>query len=320
MTEPIRSIMTACEVLTWIAFRRAITREQLRALFKVSLERWACVPADAVLEALEARAGVSGDGPYYAIRWAKDSYHSDRSAHTEFSPKGPSMLRWIRRQHRRTTGTLVSFSALAHLLREEIAADERTSQQLKEAKIQLCDRAASGLLVAYGISLDSDGNLSAGASVQAIPATVFKYPAITITEWDEVHADTTKPIKYWHNKKLPQFEDIQFNTSEVLALWPPDSVRPHVAEAGVGSATAKTAAPTGESGHSPKGRPPRHDWDAFWIEVVIYAALNGLDEEHRQELRILMEKWTAEHSENPPDETTTRKKLARLYQTARNRV
>jgi len=35
--------------------------------------------------------------------------------------------------------------------------------------------------------------------------------------------------------------------------------------------------------------------------VVIYAALNGLDEEHRQELRILMGKWTAEHSENPPD-------------------
>ena len=23
---------------------------------------------------------------------------------------------------------------------------------------------------------------------------------MTITEWDEVHADTTKPIKYWHNK------------------------------------------------------------------------------------------------------------------------
>jgi len=257
MTEPIRSIMTACEVLTWIAFRQAITQEQLGTLFKVSLERWACVPADAVLEALEARAGVSGDGPYYAIRWAKDPYHSDSSA--AFSPKGPSMLRRIRRQHRRTTGTLVSFSTLAHLLREEIAADERTSQQLKEAKIQLCDRAAGGLLVAHGISLDPDGNLSAGTSVQAIPATVFKHPAMTITEWDEVHADTTRPIKYWHDKKLPRFGNIQFNTSAVLALWPTDSVQSHIAEASVGLVTAKTAALTGERGRSPKGRPPRHD-------------------------------------------------------------
>ena len=79
------------------------------------------------------------------------------------------MLRRIRGQHRRTTGTLVSFSTLAHLLREEIAADERTSQQLEEAKIQLCDRTAGGLLVAYGISLDPDRNLSAGLQSRQSP-------------------------------------------------------------------------------------------------------------------------------------------------------
>jgi hypothetical protein len=218
---PTKSVMTACEVLTWIAFRRAITQEQLATLFKVSVERWACVPADAVLEALEARAGVAGDGPHCAIRWAHDPHDSDSSVLTAFSREGPSMLRSIRREHRRTAGTLVSFSTLACLLREEIAADERTSQQLDEAKVQLCDRAAGGLLVAHGISLDPDGNLSAGASVQVIPATVFMHPAMTITEWDEVHADTTKPIKYWYNKKLPKFGDIQFNTSEVLTVWPP---------------------------------------------------------------------------------------------------
>ena len=114
----------------------------------------------------------------------------------------------------------MSFFTLARQLREEIEADNRTSQQLEEAKIQLCDRAAGGLLVAYGIALDPDGNLSAGASVQAIPATVFMHPAMTITEWDEVHADTDKPPKYWYNKRLPKFGDIQFNTSEVLAVWP----------------------------------------------------------------------------------------------------
>jgi hypothetical protein len=218
---PAKSIMTACEVLTWIALRRAITQEQLGSLFKISVGRWACVPADAVLEALEARAGISGDGPYCAIRWAKDPHYSDSSVNTAFSPGGRAMLRSISRQHRRETGELLSFAALARLLREEIADDEKTSDQLEDAKAQLRDRVAGGLLVAHGISLEPDGSRSAAASVQAIPATVFMHPAMAITEWDEAHADTIKTAKEWHNQRLPRFGNIQFKTVEVLAQWAP---------------------------------------------------------------------------------------------------
>jgi hypothetical protein len=71
---------------------------------------------------------------------------------------------------------------------------------------------------------------------------------------------------------------------------------------------------------SARGRPPRHNWDSFWIEVAIYAAANDLDEMHRSELQTLMVKWAAEHSVDPPDDATIRNKLATLYAAARKRV
>ncbi len=193
---PIKSMMAACEVVTWIAFRRAIPEEQLDSLFKVLNLRRGCVPADFVLETLEARAGLSGNGPCCATRRASDPHRSDSSFHTAFSPEGPLMLRWISRQHRRETGKILSFAeTLAGLLRAEIADDEKTSDQLEDAKAQLRDRVAGGLLVAHGISLEPDGSRSAGASVQAIPATVFMHPAMAITESGEAHAETIKPAK-----------------------------------------------------------------------------------------------------------------------------
>ena len=224
MTELTKSIMTASEVLTWIAFRRPITQEQLGILFRVSIERWACVPADAVLEALEARAGVSGDGPHCAIRWANGPLPFRQFGAHRILHRGTldaAMDTQTASKSDRNVG-VVRYPRTP--IREEITADEKTSEQLEDAKILLRDRAAGGLLVVYGISLDPDGKLSAGASVRAIPATVFMHPAMAITEWDEAHADTTKPVKLWHNQKLPRFGDIQFRTVDVLALWPPAQV------------------------------------------------------------------------------------------------
>lgn len=68
------------------------------------------------------------------------------------------------------------------------------------------------------------------------------------------------------------------------------------------------------------GRVPTHDWDAFWIEVVNWTAINigteGLRQSDRTELQEHMAKWTAE---NPPrggeamTSTTVRLKLQRLF-------
>lgn len=69
------------------------------------------------------------------------------------------------------------------------------------------------------------------------------------------------------------------------------------------------------------GRPAKHDWEAFWIEVSHYAARNDLDPDNRRELQRHMEDWTAERWVDAPDVATIRNKLARLYkarETARN--
>jgi len=61
------------------------------------------------------------------------------------------------------------------------------------------------------------------------------------------------------------------------------------------------------------GRPPKHDWEAFWIQVAHYSAINDLHPDQRPELQNHMESWTAEEWLEPPDPATIRNKLARLY-------
>jgi hypothetical protein len=61
------------------------------------------------------------------------------------------------------------------------------------------------------------------------------------------------------------------------------------------------------------GRPVTRDWDAFWIEVAHYAAINDLELEHRPELQRHMQEWSARESTSPMDESSIRRKLAQLY-------
>jgi hypothetical protein len=75
--------------------------------------------------------------------------------------------------------------------------------------------------------------------------------------------------------------------------------------------TPETAKP--ERSNDAGGRPPKHDWDAFWIEVAHYAAANDLEPQHRQELQRYMEDWTASKWPSPPEPATIRARLAKLY-------
>jgi hypothetical protein len=87
------------------------------------------------------------------------------------------------------------------------------------------------------------------------------------------------------------------------------------------NATAESASSKSQTiGTGRDGRPPKHAWDDFWIEVVIYAAANDLNERDRSELQKHMSKWTAENWVEPPDEATIRAKLAKLYKLARTRA
>jgi hypothetical protein len=62
------------------------------------------------------------------------------------------------------------------------------------------------------------------------------------------------------------------------------------------------------------GKPPKHDWDAFWIEVALYASKNDLIGVERTELQQHMERWSAEHMSDPtPNPATVRAKIKKLY-------
>jgi hypothetical protein len=64
------------------------------------------------------------------------------------------------------------------------------------------------------------------------------------------------------------------------------------------------------------GSPPKHDWEAFWIQVAIWAARNDLVKEDRPRLQKHMTDWTATQWPTPPDPATIRKKLSALFNAA----
>ena len=232
---PNRSLMSACEVLTWIAFRRIIPQERLHCLFKISYSRWVELPEHAILIALSARSGEFSDGPYCPIRlppgpWFGSDEFPSRYPH--FRKEGPGLLRRIRALRRKETGRLVSYAEVADMLKDEIEDDKRVSAQIEAARVTLLDRAAGGDLVSFGIRAGDDGEPRPGSIHEAIPATHLMHPMIGITEWDMVRVDTSHPVGKWLNLRIPEYAKVQFKTAEVLALWPAATARsPSTAEA-----------------------------------------------------------------------------------------
>lgn len=62
------------------------------------------------------------------------------------------------------------------------------------------------------------------------------------------------------------------------------------------------------------GAPPRHDWDGFWITVCRQIHDNGWPTTQASMVRELMD-WFATNADQEPDESTVRKKVARLWRT-----
>lgn len=219
---PDRSMMSVCEVITWIAFRRAIPSDGLDALFRASHTRWGTFPPDRILAAMEARAGVAGDGPFHPV-WIPDRPRSrDEVPYQDriLTPEGPAILRSIRARLRRATGRLLGYAELAVMLRDDIEADARLSASLQAARDELRDRAAGGRITVYGIPKTGPGLTVKSPLPEAVPASLFMHPEIVITVWNEVQPDTSRPLGEWLGLRVPEYEQVQFRTAEILALWP----------------------------------------------------------------------------------------------------
>jgi hypothetical protein len=220
---PKTAMITACEAITWVAFRRAVTWEQFWTLFEVTADRWLHFPADCILEALEARAGLSGEGPSYATNWAtRRQRDDDASEYPVFGRSGPAMLRWIRARRRQETGETLSFTDVAILLRDAMARDEATLARIEAAEARLRDRLAGGLLVAHGKAAKSDGEAIPGELMQQLDRTLFMHPAMIITESNELTINVKRPVEEWQNQRLPRFTDVQLEAAAVLSWTAPE--------------------------------------------------------------------------------------------------
>lgn len=61
------------------------------------------------------------------------------------------------------------------------------------------------------------------------------------------------------------------------------------------------------------GRPRENDWEAFFVEVAIYADRENLKQDSTwTHLRNHMKKWVKENWQNQPDESTIKKKLKKV--------
>ncbi len=219
---PVRATISACEVITWIAFRRALPWDGLSALFRASHNRWGTCPPEKVLEALEARAGLAHGGPFHRV-WIPDRARSrDQIPDRDriLTPEGPAILRSIRARLRRDTGRLLKYAELAVMLRDDIEADARLSSSVKAARDELRDRAAGGLITVHGIPTTGAGLSAKPALPEAVPASLFMHPSVMITELNTIQSDTARPIEEWMFQSLPGYERVQFRTADVLALWP----------------------------------------------------------------------------------------------------
>jgi hypothetical protein len=198
--SPTAGLMTACEVLTWIAFGEALTRPRLGADEILRLDTWGTTQLDDLVVALGARAE---EHPYTPLAgafrkpWFMDSYIGRYWAKT---------MRTLRRRARHRERQLISFANLRDRLARERDRFEHGRQLLETASSELREALAASWLTAFGQRHE-------GAEHESIKATVFMDSTISVNWWNTVESEA-------HGRR---FEDVQFRTAEVLVVWPASS-------------------------------------------------------------------------------------------------
>jgi hypothetical protein len=301
---PATATLSARDVLNWIAFKEVRphpdTHEAIDFMF-----RWGDIRVGPLLEALEARANPQPFCIWQPLILDGQPWDRIHYGHRAFSPVSPKVLRWIRSKARQREGRLVTYAELVEALRTEVETERDESQRIDLARSELMEALRESRLTAWAKRDLRRGEADPAAVHEAVPANIFMDDAVVVTTRDQIGPDQDHPDA-WYRYHGPHFRDVKFYSAEVLKVWP---LTPMI-EAPAGPDVARDSPPErGTRG----GRPPKHDWDAFWIEIVLFAADNNLEPEDRLKLQKRMEEWTAERWSDPPDTTTIRKRLKRLF-------
>jgi hypothetical protein len=192
---PIGALMTACEVLTWIAFGSPLPKERLGE--GDNFERWHTEQLDDLLVALDARASFEPFAPL------EPAYRKPHRMGFYVGQYWAASCRKLRARARKSDQRLVSFGDLRDQLRDDLNRQRNGDVLIKMAAVELIERLRDG-------QFNGIGRLN-GAAPDEIPTRTFWDRSVSVTWWDTIGAE-------YHG---PQFEDVQFRTSDILRIWPP---------------------------------------------------------------------------------------------------
>jgi hypothetical protein len=217
-TGVLPAVLSAWDVLSWIAFRELRPRPDLPEAVAFTLT-WGCSNPAQTLEALEARSSASPfciwePGILDGEKWDGHSFK-----HVACSPTGPKMLRWIVRQLRAKQGRVVPFREAADLLRKELEAVARYNAQVEEARRELITALRARTLTAWGKRDARHGEPTLAAEYEAIPANLFLDDLVSVSTWGTVGPDPEHPIAFFDYRGAT-FRDARFYAADVWQLWP----------------------------------------------------------------------------------------------------
>ena len=216
---PSAPLLTATEVLTWIAFGIPSTKEMLTAATHERLAQWHVHPMAYLRGALAGRAGCH---PYCAVHRVALPAHppSPHYACKSVSPNGPALLRSIRAAARRRLGRSVTYPELLAMLDQEMQREADDDAALNRATAALMDALRRGTIIAYGIPSDGDGDARIGAPHEPVPLTVLMGDNVTVDLFDQITIDIAGASPEWMRWRRNTYHRVRFQTADVLSLWP----------------------------------------------------------------------------------------------------
>jgi hypothetical protein len=300
---PNSDLLTACEVLTWIAFGKPLTQYCLGANGALMLGTWGTDQLGDLRIALEARAA---EQPYTPLAgafdkpWLSDNYVGQSWAKT---------ARAIRARARQREQRMVSFVDLRDQLVRERDRSLYGDKLLEMASARLQGALAAGRLTAFGRRHE-------GSEHEPIKATVFMDSAISINWWDMVESESNGR----------RFDEVQFKTAEVLTVWPavpyPDLPLAPRQETGTLSASQpvkpefRSGAPekparTNSARKERRGRRPKYDWEPVILGLGAKLAAGGWPA-RGDGGQAKLESWVREQfpADSCPAESVIRAKVA----------
>jgi hypothetical protein len=171
-------------------------------------------------DGLDARAA---EDPYCAIDYAfyvPGQFNTINPVDVSLGPEGPRLLREIKRRARARLGRMIGLGELAALARQEMEIHNREDAALASATAILIEKLRTREITAYGLPALRNGERDVAADYVAIPWERLLHASITIDISNRVGAATADDTDDWPARRDKTFHGVQFETAEVLTLWP----------------------------------------------------------------------------------------------------